>query len=90
MSLRGKNVRVRGKWWHYQIEVNGRNVNGNTGLAGEERNRTAAENYAERKRQALLNPQLVSPASAMESEEARRRKAFSEAAGEFIKWAASA
>lgn len=83
----GKNVRVRGKWWHYQFEVNGRKYAGNTGLAGEERNRTAAENYAERKRQSLLNPRLIPSPLAMESDEARRRKPFSEAAGEFIVWA---
>lgn len=90
MSLKGKNVRVRGKWWHYQIEVNGRNCNGNTGLAGDERNRTAAETFAERKRLALLNPQLAAESVApMDSEEARRRRPFCEVAGEFIAWASA-
>lgn len=87
MSLKGKNVRVRGKWWHYQIELDGRNFNGNTGLEGCERNRIAAENYAERKRETLLHPELVASASPIESEESRRRKPFHEAAADFSKWA---
>ncbi|HVW10969.1 MAG TPA: site-specific integrase [Bryobacteraceae bacterium] len=86
MSLKGRNVRVRGKWWHYQFEANGETHSGNTGLAASEQNRTAAENFAERKRQALLQPQLVA-ATAMETEAERRRKPFDRAAGEFIAWA---
>jgi integrase len=87
MSLKGKNVRVRGKWWHYQFEANGRQHSGSTALAGVEQNRTAAESFAERKRQALLQPHAVSPTALLDSEEARRRKPFDVAAGEFIAWA---
>lgn len=88
-SLKGKNVRVRGKWWHYQIEVNGENHNGNTRLPGVEQNRIAAERFAERKKQALLNPHLVveGPGSMIESAEARSKKPFSLAASEFTSWA---
>lgn len=86
-ALKGKNVRVRGKWWHYQFEANGEIHSGNTGLAGSEQNRIAAENFAERKRQALLQPHAVTPIAQLDSAEARRRKPFDVAAGEFIVWA---
>jgi hypothetical protein len=56
MSLKGKNVRVRGPWWHYQFEVKGKQYHGSTGLEGCEPNRSAAESYAERVRQSILHP----------------------------------
>lgn len=87
MPLKGKNARVRGQWWHYQIEVDGRNYNGNTGLEGCEQNRTAAEQYAERKRQAILHPELVACASPIETDADRKRKPFLKAAEEFLSWA---
>ena len=84
--LKGRNVRVRGKWWHYQFEVNGKVHSGRTDLVGSERNRTAAESYAERVRQALLSPHLAT-VGRLESDEERRRKPFALAAAEFVDWA---
>lgn len=82
MSRKKQNVRVRGKWWHYQFEANGQIYSGNTGLEGFEQNRTAAENYVERRRQAILHPapQLIST-------EDPSRKEFTVAADQFISWA---
>jgi integrase len=79
MRLKGKNVRVRGRFWHYLFELHGKMHSGNTGLAGIESNRTAAEEYAERKRGELLKPQMVA--------DNRGPKTFDVAAGEFTAWA---
>lgn len=87
-SITGRNVRVRGKWWHYQFEIKGQLISGNTALAGVESNRSAAEEIAERERQRLLNPHLASSAPIhLETDEERRRKPFDLAAAEFCQWA---
>jgi integrase len=78
MALRGRNVRVRGAWWHYQFEHRGEPHSGSTGLAGTLENKTAAEEFAERKRRELLAPVRM---------EDRSRKPFDEASGEFTQWA---
>jgi integrase len=82
MSLKGKNVRVRGEWWHYQFEARGRQYSGSTGLAGCEQNQSAAEAYAERLRQEILHPapQLI-------ASEDPARKGFAMAAEQFLTWA---
>jgi len=77
MSLKGKNVRVRGQWWHYQFEASGRMHSGNTDLAGVSSNQSAAEAFAERKRLEALG----------KSPETERRMPFDQAAGEFSAWA---
>lgn len=78
MSLKGKNVRVRGQWWHYQFEAGGRIHSGNTDLAGVLSNRSAAEEVAERKRREALG------ISGLWTE---RLKPFDQASGEFSAWA---
>lgn len=85
MALKGKNVRVRGKWWHYQFEASGQPYAGNTGLEGSEQNRIAAEKFAEVKRQAVLNP--AAGLVLLESEKIRRERTFEEAAADFVCWA---
>ncbi len=77
MALTGKNVRVRGKWWHYQFEAQGQPISGSTGLAGVPSNQNAAEVFAEAKRREYLSG--ISP-------EDPGSKPFDEAAGEFITW----
>lgn len=83
MPLKGKNVRVRGPWWHYQFEVRGQSYSGSTGLEGVESNRSAAENYAENLRQSILHPQPQVVASI----EDPSRKPFTVAADQFSRWA---
>lgn len=87
---KGTNVRIRGKWWHYQFEVRGRLYSGNTGLEGSASNQSKAEAIAERARQRILHPQpeVVNGSTiVLETEEARVRKPFDIAAGQFSAWA---
>lgn len=46
----GKNVRVRGSWWHYSFQAGGRLFSGSTGIEGTPENRERAEAFAQLRR----------------------------------------
>jgi len=71
-------IKKRGKYWHYRVWIKGTEYTGTTSLDATERNRKAAQRFAEQKR-CELEQGLKSPKCASVS--------FPEAAGQFLAWA---
>jgi integrase len=86
--LRGKNVRVREDGtWHYRFNFRGREYSGPTGLAGEDSNRSAAEEFAQSRRAELkrFGPAAVKRPAAVAM--AGGSVGFGAAAAAFLTWA---
>lgn len=84
---KGRNVRVRDGQWHYRFNFRGREYSGPTGLAGAVSNQSAAEAFAEARKQeiARTKPRLMeAPRSAVIMTAATP---FESAADAFLKWA---